>query len=122
MTKRKGKYRICKTGYTFSSAHHLNMGQRSNHKCSQMHGHNYRVDIVMEGKLDKFGMVKDFGNFQDLLWVMGSLDHCNLNDTIAQPTAEHLAKHIFDWAKPRHKELVSVKVWETPNCWAEYSE
>ncbi len=43
------------------------------------------------------------------------------------PTAEHLARFWFDLLAPRVAErsqgqtdLVSVKVWETPNCWAAF--
>lgn len=45
------------------------------------------------------------------------------------PTAENLAKHWFERLKPRVAErtegkarLLKIKVWETPNCSAEYSE
>jgi len=44
-----------------------------------------------------------------------------------QPTAETLARHWFErLTEPVHArsgglaELVCVRVWETPNCWAEY--
>ncbi len=44
-----------------------------------------------------------------------------------QPTAERLARHWFERLAPAVArrsdglaELAAVKVWETPNCWAEY--
>lgn len=44
-----------------------------------------------------------------------------------QPTAERLARHWFERLQERvagrsdgYAELTCVRVWETPNCWAEY--
>jgi 6-pyruvoyltetrahydropterin/6-carboxytetrahydropterin synthase len=46
-----------------------------------------------------------------------------------QPTAECLARHWFERLSPHvrarsdgYAELVSLRVWETPNCWAEYRQ
>jgi 6-pyruvoyltetrahydropterin/6-carboxytetrahydropterin synthase len=35
-------------------------------------------------------------------------------------TAEHMAKHFYDWCKARWSETSAVLVSETPKTWAEY--
>lgn len=58
------------------------------------------------------------------------LDHQNLNDLPAfaemETSAENQARYIYESLKPRVNgdgvELLYVRVWETPNQWAQYSE
>ena len=58
------------------------------------------------------------------------LDHHNINDLPAfqdvETSAENQAKYIFEELKKRTnafpEQLLYVKVWETPNQWAMYSE
>ena len=119
---KKSVFRINKT-FTFDAAHCLNLGNL--HKCSRLHGHTYRVDVVCRAaRLDENGMVTDFGDFGDVKHFINEyLDHRNLNEILATPTtAEHLAKYIFEWILERHKNLELVRVWETPTNWAEYSK
>ena len=50
--------------YRFESAHHLPLVP-DGHKCKNMHGHNYRVQIVISGTLDTRGFVKDFAEIDE---------------------------------------------------------
>jgi 6-pyruvoyltetrahydropterin/6-carboxytetrahydropterin synthase len=45
--------------YKFESAHHLPLLPEG-HKCKNMHGHNYRIEVVVRGTLDPRGFVMDF--------------------------------------------------------------
>ena len=45
--------------YRFEAAHHLPL-LPATHKCHNMHGHNYRVEIVVCGIADERGFVMDF--------------------------------------------------------------
>ena len=62
--------------------------------------------------------------------IAGHLDHQNINDlapfTQIEPSAENQARWIFGQMKERLGEmgpnLAYVRVWETPNQWAQYSE
>jgi 6-pyruvoyltetrahydropterin/6-carboxytetrahydropterin synthase len=36
------------------------------------------------------------------------------------PTAENIAKMIFDYAKSQRFPVVEVRLWETENCFATY--
>jgi 6-pyruvoyltetrahydropterin/6-carboxytetrahydropterin synthase len=38
----------------------------------------------------------------------------------SNPTVEHIAKIIFDFARSQGLPVESVKVWETPTSWAAY--
>ena len=45
--------------YRFESAHHL-PHLPDGHKCKNLHGHNYRLEVVVRGRLDERGFVRDF--------------------------------------------------------------
>lgn len=41
------------------------------------------------------------------------------------PTAENIARELFDMCRvllPKTLHVVNVRIWETPNCWADYTE
>jgi 6-pyruvoyltetrahydropterin/6-carboxytetrahydropterin synthase len=111
-------------------------------KCKYLHGHNGRVVITMESAgLDERGMVRDFGEIKRLVsvWIEEHLDHRMIlqrTDPVADvltqmgeplylidtnPTAENLARLIFDHARQQGLPVVEVKLWETPKCYATYN-
>ena len=106
----------------FSAAHSLPWLVDS--PCRHLHGHNYTVELVLEScELDIHGMVQDFFTLSDVeTIVQEKLDHTFLNEIIHNSTAENIAKYIFDCAIRNHPNLVSVKVWETDDCWGEYTK
>ncbi|MDW9709530.1 6-carboxytetrahydropterin synthase QueD [Sinorhizobium meliloti] len=109
--------------FTFEAAHRL-PNVPSTHKCHRMHGHSYRVELQLKGSVDpKTGFVIDFFDVEKVFGpVLESLDHHTLNDIdgLENPTAENIAVWIWQKVKPLRHELHSVKVFETPSCWAEY--
>jgi 6-pyruvoyltetrahydropterin/6-carboxytetrahydropterin synthase len=126
-------YKISKT-FTFDAAHQLH-GLPEGHQCGRLHGHTYKVQVVlMSDDLTDEGWVLDFGEMRWLReYIDTTLDHRNLNDVFDfQPTAELLAKKLFqesvmmlDNVVPRdRRDLIwveYVRVSETPNNWAEFS-
>ena len=83
-------------------------------KCANMHGHTWVVEVWVSGKVDPVtGMVCDFG---DLKAPIDALDHTLLNDTLENPTAENLAKHLRLAYLPL---MATVRVWESENAYAE---
>ena len=84
---------------TFSSGHALR-GYRG--KCENVHGHNYRVRVTVEGpQLDSIGLLCDFTELKRVLReIIGGLDHQFINDLEAfrtvNPSAENLAKYFYD--------------------------
>lgn len=102
---------VCKE-FTFDSAHRL---PDYNGPCAQLHGHTYRLQVVVEGQIDKNGMVIDFADLKQLVQktVLIPLDHHYLNDLLKQPTAENIAEWI--WQQLQGKlNLFEIRLWETP--------
>lgn len=109
--------------FRFEAAHRL-PGVPPQHRCHALHGHSYRVELVLEGAVDPAsGFVVDFfeveRSFQPLL---ARLDHHYLNDVegLANPTAELIAVWIWDRLRPQMPLLTRVRVYETGDCWADY--
>jgi 6-pyruvoyltetrahydropterin/6-carboxytetrahydropterin synthase len=111
-------------------------------KCRHLHGHNGRVTIAFAAQqLDAAGMVLDFSEIKRVLsgWIDDNLDHRmilersdpavpalqQLGEPLylmdCSPTAENLAKLIFDVARQSGFPVVEVSLWETPRCSATYS-
>ncbi len=110
-------------------------------KCKHLHGHNGRAIIVLEGAtLDDQGMVIDFSEIKRSIrtWIEEELDHRmilsekdpalstlrELGEPLfvipCNPTAENIAKIIFDYAQSKGLPVVEVSLWETPNSYATY--
>lgn len=93
-------------------------------KCGRLHGHSYRVDVAVAGKLRESGpatgMVVDFDEISSVVkaHVVERLDHSSLNDLMANPTAEHIALWIWDELAPHLPQLVEIVVWETQTACA----
>lgn len=106
--------------FHFSASHqlgHLPVG----HPCARLHGHNYVVRVELSATdLDEQGFVVDFGDLGSFgRWVDANLDHRHLNDVLALPTSERLARWLADVVA----ELVGVGVSgvgvsETLKTWA----
>jgi 6-pyruvoyltetrahydropterin/6-carboxytetrahydropterin synthase len=103
--------------YRFESAHHLPL-LPDGHKCKNLHGHNYRIDVVLCGALDARGFVKDFAEIDaEIMPLIKQVDHRLLNEVegLENPTAEMIAAWFFQ----RIGGCESVRVYENDECWAE---
>jgi 6-pyruvoyltetrahydropterin/6-carboxytetrahydropterin synthase len=110
-------------------------------KCKYLHGHNGRAIITIESAtLDERGMVLDFSDIKDVVstWIDEKLDHRMLlhkTDPAVpllekmgeplflmdeNPTAENIARLIFDFTASRGFPIVECQLWETPRCFATY--
>lgn len=110
-------------------------------KCRYLHGHNGRVEIDLVGEeLDARGMLRDFGDLKAVIksWLDQELDHrmiLHRNDPLVpilqsggeplflldeNPTAENLAKLIYERALAFDLPVVEVRFWETPTSMAAY--
>ena len=102
--------------FTFEAAHWLPCFPEG-HKCRRMHGHSFRVDIVVEGDVDPAkGYLVDYGDIKRATEpVERALDHTCLNDIagLEVPTSEMIAKWIWDRLKPSLPLLAEVIVHET---------
>ena len=109
--------------FTFDSAHFLPFVP-DDHKCRRMHGHTYSLRVVVEGPLDpKLGWVMDFAEINKVVKpIVEALDHRVLNDIegMENPTAEVIAKWLWDKIKPEIPLLTRVEVSETPRSGVVY--
>ncbi len=91
-------------------------------KCENIHGHNYKLVITMEGEIKKDGMVMDFKEIKKIVnkHIIDKLDHTHLNDTIKTPSAENIAIWIWENLKNHLPGLKKIKVFETENYYCSY--
>ncbi len=110
-------------------------------KCAHPHGHNARLEIEFEAQeLDARGMVLDFVDIKTEVkgFLDDELDHKMIlrkDDALTKvlqemgepvfimqenPTAENIARVIFQYAHSRGLPLVSLRLWETPSSYAEF--
>lgn len=110
--------KICKEFY-FDAAHHL-IDYKG--KCERVHGHTYKLEVVIEGEVGKDGMVMDFVDIKETVEkeIIGKLDHRDLNDIFENPTSENMAKWIFERLKKEFGNLSTARLWEGRNSWVEY--
>jgi 6-pyruvoyltetrahydropterin/6-carboxytetrahydropterin synthase len=107
--------------HTFAAGHAL---RNYKGKCENVHGHNYRIQVVVRGeKLDETGMLADFVELKRLLRaVCEPMDHVFLNEmqpfTEVNPSAENMARYICErmqgeLVQENPVTVTEVKVWET---------
>ncbi len=110
---------------TFDAAHCLRDYEGT---CRQLHGHTYRVRAAFRfSSLQDTGLAFDFRKAKQVLReTTEHLDHRYINDlpefSLQNPSAEAIAKYIYDRVKESVPATYSVSVWETPTSCATYFE
>ncbi len=110
-------------------------------KCQHLHGHNARAVITLESKvLDERGMVEDFSEVKRLVWswLDEEIDHTLLlhrDDPVLpvlqsagervmvtdeNPTAEVIARMIYEFVAGKGYPVTGVTLWETETSFARY--
>jgi 6-pyruvoyltetrahydropterin/6-carboxytetrahydropterin synthase len=106
--------------FYFAAAHRL---PRYEGPCFRQHGHNYKFFIAVEGDVDpRTGMIADFGVLKQVVQeeVLARVDHRNLNDILDNPTAENIARWIWEALATRLPGLAEVRLFEIPDCCVTY--
>jgi len=130
--------------YSVTKEIHFCYGHRLlNHKgkCRHLHGHNARAVIRLESEtLDELGMVVDFSHIGDYVknWLNEEIDHNMLlwrEDPVLpllqaagervyvteqNPTAEHIARLIYEYVEKGGYPVVEVAIYETASAFASY--
>jgi 6-pyruvoyltetrahydropterin/6-carboxytetrahydropterin synthase len=110
-------------------------------RCARIHGHNARVELVLgSATLDRRGFVMDFGDLEEVAkrFLDETLDHRLLlrrDDPVIpslaaagevfvaldeNPTAEFLARFIFEALTQKGIPLKAIRFWETATSVATY--
>ncbi|HPC20992.1 MAG TPA: 6-carboxytetrahydropterin synthase QueD [Phycisphaerae bacterium] len=109
--------------FTFEAAHRLPTFPEG-HKCRRLHGHSFKVEIILAGEVDEAkGYLVDYGEVKAVCQpVFDRLDHQYLNEIegLENPTAELLARWIWRQVRPNLPHLAAVVVRETCNTSCEY--
>jgi len=114
--------------FTFHAAHQL-----PNHdgQCRNLHGHTYQVEVIAAGHISteegspREGMVIDFGEIKEVYkeHIEPLVEHQNLNETLSDvvtvTTAENIAHWILKVFQRELRQVIGVRVWETPTSWVE---
>lgn len=111
-------------------------------KCAHLHGHNGRVEIELaSNSLNDQSMVADFSDIGRIVreWIDQNLDHrmiLHREDPLAallkkhdeplflmdnDPTAEAIARVIFEYTLSQGLKVSKVRLWETPGSVASYA-
>jgi 6-pyruvoyltetrahydropterin/6-carboxytetrahydropterin synthase len=102
--------------FQFEAAHKL-PNVPPDHKCARLHGHSFRVEIVVAGECDpRLGWLMDYADISDAFRpLLDRLDHYYLNEIpgLENATSENLAKWIWDRLKPKVPLLTEIVVAET---------
>nr|WP_281024331.1 6-carboxytetrahydropterin synthase QueD [Mucilaginibacter celer] len=103
--------------FTFDAAHFLPHVPQG-HKCRNLHGHTYHLTLYITGEImEKEGWILDFSDLKAIAQqVIGTLDHTLLNNIegLSNPTAELLAKWIWQKLIPLLPGLKKIELKETP--------
>ena len=88
-------------------------------KCGQLHGHTYRVEVIVEGEASG-GMVLDFADLRtQVRSVLGRYDHRHWNDFLEYPTVENICERIAEELGALLAFPFTLRVFEGQGKWAE---
>lgn len=148
MSKGAIEHLSCTRRIEFDAAHRV-PGHKG--KCHTLHGHRYVLEITCEADaLLEEGFIIDFGIVKEVVggWIDAHVDHCTIlwkDDPMLEPlgklmtlsnqrpivvmgeppTAENIAATLHGRATEllmsANIRVTHVRVYETPNCWADFS-
>jgi len=114
---------------SFAAAHNL---KDFRGKCENLHGHNWRVEVVLRGEsLESNGILVDFGEVKAATReALEEVDHKYLNElpffSQNNPSSENVARFLFEKLSTKlntgNRRLLSVSAWESADACATYME
>ena len=88
-------------------------------KCGQVHGHTYKVEVIIEGETNG-GMVVDFNDLKTRTReVLAQYDHRHWNDVLEVPTVENICQLLSRQLREKVRFPLVIRVWEGNGKWAE---
>ncbi len=124
--------------FHFDMAHRLTFHKG---KCVNLHGHTYKLEVIVSGNIDENGLIIDFGDLKNIVNknIVDKLDHSTAiyeKDSLLmnafpktlkhnifsnETTAENLSKWIFD-KLVKLLTIEQVRLWETPTNQVTYTK
>lgn len=109
--------------FKFDAAHCLTQVEKG-HKCGNLHGHTFILEVHLEGEIDPDrGWILDFNVLREAVDpIIDRLDHSVLNDIeeIGNPTSENLCVWFWKQLKPKLPQLCQVVIKENASCGCVY--
>jgi 6-pyruvoyltetrahydropterin/6-carboxytetrahydropterin synthase len=105
-----------KAAFDFEAAHRL---PHHAGKCRELHGHSYHLVVTVDRPVvPESGMAIDFADLKKIVResVVDPLDHTYVNDRIDNPTAEVMARWMWDALREALPGLAEIELWETRSC------
>jgi 6-pyruvoyltetrahydropterin/6-carboxytetrahydropterin synthase len=101
--------------FTFEAAHQLPWHTGA---CRELHGHGYRLEVTVTGRLTDDGIVIDFADLGALVEreIVDRYDHKYLNDVLDNPTAELIAQDAWKHLEAAGVNVTRLRLWETADC------
>lgn len=91
-------------------------------KCSNLHGHNYKLFVTVSGEPQEDGMIINFREMKEIIRtkIVERFDHKYLNEVMQEiPTAENMCIMIWNILEGEFNalniELYELKLYETDN-------
>ena len=90
-------------------------------KCGQVHGHTYKVEVIIEGEhAPGQGIIVDFNDLKvRTREVLHRYDHRNWNDVLDFPSVENICELLSRQLRERIAFPMVIRVWEGQGKWAE---
>lgn len=101
--------------FTFESAHKLPK-MPSGHKCARLHGHSFKMTVVVRGELNIAGLVIDYADIKAIAKpIVDRVDHQYLNEIpgLENPSSEVIAQWFYKQLKPVLPMLYQIVISET---------
>jgi 6-pyruvoyltetrahydropterin/6-carboxytetrahydropterin synthase len=88
-------------------------------KCGRLHGHTYRVEVVVEGEA-RDGMIVDFADLKaQVRSVLSRYDHRHWNDFMEYPSVENICQRLADDLGAKLAFPFLLRVYEGHGKWVE---
>ncbi|MBI5753559.1 6-carboxytetrahydropterin synthase QueD [Candidatus Peregrinibacteria bacterium] len=104
--------------FHFAASHFLT---KYHGKCENLHGHNYKLIVMISDTVKEDGMVLDFKILKEKVnqFVIDTVDHKHLNDILKNPSAENVI--VWIWKKLKDQlPLKKLTLYETEDYYCEY--
>lgn len=104
--------------FSFNGAHNL---KGYHGKCERLHGHTWTVQVTVKAPVGKDGIAFDFIRLKNIVDenAIQVLDHTYLNDLIENPSAENIARWIWERLEGA-LPLFEIKIYETRTSFVTY--